>query len=391
MQPMTKVNANEVINVSLSTKEPLIREPSAQIREPLAQFREPSAQIREPLAQIREPSVHTYGPLPEKTINDFETTEKKFNPTVAPYDPATMNFDPITNTFVPVKTNTFTNTIIPSTNIQHPIQSPQTHQNVQQNKTPYHFPKNNKKNAKLVICIYACPTIPKYKKQIEKVTQTWGKIAKSFGIEVLFFLGEEESEFVGPEFVYLPGVKNDYKSASFKQNLGLKYIHDNYNAEFVLVCGTDTYVNIRNIMLFLKEFTGVEKSYIGGHDEIRVMNGHQFVFHDGGAGFIITGTLLADLYPQLTTMYENWSVICMKNGMPDLADCCDVCLPFFIYQCVVDYKIYTIYDGFYRCNYKGLVHGKECCTRKMDVRKIITCHFMSLEDFDAYHAIETRY
>ena len=355
--------------------------------------------FKEPFS-TKEPSEHTYGPLPEKKLNDFEKSDNNlkpaFNPTVASYDPATMTFDPITNKFVPTQTNTFTNKTIPTTNINMVNQNQdqnqfQSHQTIQQNKTPYQFPQNNKKNAKLVICVYACPTITKYKKQIQKVTETWGKIAKSFGIEVLYFLGEEKTEFVGPEFVYLPGVKNDYKSASFKQNLGLKYIHDNYNAEFILVCGTDTYVNIRNIMMFLREFTGVEKSYIGGHDEIRVMDGQQFVFHDGGAGFVITGSLLNELYPHLTTMYDNWSAICARNGMADLADCCDVCMPYFIYKYVIDHKIYTIYDGFYRCNYKGLVHGKECCARKMDIRKIITCHFMSLEDFDAYYAIETRY
>ena len=240
----------------------------------------------------------------------------------------------------------------------------------------------------MVICVYACPTVPKYKKQIQKVNDTWGKIAKSFGIDVLFFFGEEKTEFTGPEFIYLPGVKNDYKSASFKQNYGLKYIYDNYNAEFIMICGTDTYINIRNMTLFLREFSGVEKLYIGGHDEVRFMDGEQFLFHDGGAGVIISGSLLNDLYPQLENMYTNWESICNKNNIPGLIDCCDVALPFFIYRHIKDYKIYSIYDGFYRCNYKGFVHGKECCTKKIDTRKIITCHFMSLDDFDEYYKIE---
>jgi hypothetical protein len=45
-------------------------------------------------------------------------------------------------------------------------------------------------------------------------------------VKLLFFMGEEKTtdEFVGDEFVYLPGVSNDYLSASYKQYLGLKLI-----------------------------------------------------------------------------------------------------------------------------------------------------------------------
>ena len=85
----------------------------------------------------------------------------------------------------------------------------------------------------VIFCIYGCLTVEKYKNQLLKLQDTWGLKATSMNYKVLYFLGEEKTEYHGEEFVYLNGVSNDYISASYKQNLGLKYIHDNYNYNFV--------------------------------------------------------------------------------------------------------------------------------------------------------------
>ena len=47
-------------------------------------------------------------------------------------------------------------------------------------------------------------------------------------------LKREKTDLIDDKYIYLKDVKNDYKSASHKQNLGLKYIHDNYNFDYVI-------------------------------------------------------------------------------------------------------------------------------------------------------------
>jgi hypothetical protein len=105
----------------------------------------------------------------------------------------------------------------------------------------------------LVICVYACATVDKYRDQIRNIRDTWGKLCNvpSYTeniegipdnivqmvrgkIKMVFFLGEEPTtpEFVGDEYVYLPGVQNDYLSASYKQNAGMKWLHYNYSYDY---------------------------------------------------------------------------------------------------------------------------------------------------------------
>src|SRR5579864_507725 len=98
----------------------------------------------------------------------------------------------------------------------------------------------------LVICVFGCVTIEKYKQELLKIVETWGKHAKERNVKVLYFLGEEQmdmtgkdhgsnlgvSDAIGENFIYMKGVTNDKLSASYKQNLGLKYIYEKYNPAF---------------------------------------------------------------------------------------------------------------------------------------------------------------
>ena len=42
----------------------------------------------------------------------------------------------------------------------------------------------------IIFCIFGCDTIPKYKNEILKINETWGKIALQYNIKLLYFLGE---------------------------------------------------------------------------------------------------------------------------------------------------------------------------------------------------------
>ena len=54
---------------------------------------------------------------------------------------------------------------------------------------------------KLVICVFGCVTVPKYRHQVEKINATWGK--ECIGdVKLLFFLGEEVvPDFIGDSYI----------------------------------------------------------------------------------------------------------------------------------------------------------------------------------------------
>jgi len=251
-----------------------------------------------------------------------------------------------------------------------------------------------KEHIELAICIYACATIPKYKDQILKMNETWIKDAKNKNVRFFYFLGEEQTNLQGPEYIYLPGVLNDYKSASYKQNLGLKYICDNYDVDFIFCCGTDTFVNIPKLLGLIKEYNPKEKLYIGGHgSKTRI---HEY-FHDGGPGFILSNGALSVLYQYFEKMVETWTVLCKEyedtHEMQgdNFYNACDVCIAY--YSNILECKTITRDEHFFGCNYKGQYQYQPhlavgiCCGQNIVVENIVGCHLMSLQDFDNFYKI----
>jgi hypothetical protein len=254
-----------------------------------------------------------------------------------------------------------------------------------------------KMNKKIVICVFACVTIEKYRLQVDKINETWGARAKLFEfVEVLFFLGEEQTAYQGEQYVYIPRVQNDYLSATYKQNLGLKYVYEKYKCmEFVFVCGTDTYINIDRLVYFLSFFRADEKIYIGGHGTEDEFNKQLKVKqHYGGAGFILTRKCVSILYPLFDDMTRNWIYLCKSNDQEKLIPCCDYCIA--LHAKLFDFTMETYVLHFYECNHKGMIDVSglngyysiyECCVNKMNHAKLISCHNMSLEDFDEFTEI----
>ena len=238
---------------------------------------------------------------------------------------------------------------------------------------------------KLIINIFACPTIDKYKKEILKINSTWGVRAKEKGVKLLFMFGEENTDLIDDKYVYLKNVKNDYESASHKQNLGLKYIYDNYNVDYVLTCGTDTYINIDKLLIFLDTLNVDDKLYVGGHGDIRRIGNDNLYFHSGGPGFIITKSVLNKLYPLLENMFSNWKDTCSNNNVHYLINGCDVAIAYYISK-ITDIKIIKNNLSFFNCNYEGQANNNtcNCCANHIDIINIITCHCMTLDNFDKY-------
>jgi hypothetical protein len=242
--------------------------------------------------------------------------------------------------------------------------------------------------------VFACATIEKYKNEILKINETWLIDAEKMGVKVLFFLGEEVTDLIGDNYIYLPNVKNDYMSASWKQYLGFKYIYENYNAKFIFTCGTDTFINIKNLLLYLDTFKDDErKLYIGGHGgkwPPKHIMGIDVYFHCGGAGFIVTNNILEELYPIIDELQNQWMGICENdNNIKYLLYACDVSISYFLIKYVTDVQ-FIKNDYFYNCNYLGYLKHYACCVHIINTNTIITCHNMSLVDFDNFQKIVTQ-
>lgn len=235
----------------------------------------------------------------------------------------------------------------------------------------------------LIIVVYACYTVEKYKKQIELINSTWGSLCKVFkNIKILYFLGEEkiagfnDSEYI--KYINLDGVKNDYLSASYKQFLGMKYVYENYKPKFTICVGTDTYLNIPKLLKYIFTLDYTDCLYIGGHGCHRQIGEKKYYFHSGGPGFIITHDVLKKIYDFLPNLMEHWTNLCNVNNIQYLIPACDVAISYYLQQPNINVNIIKPNDlSFIHCNYKGA----PCHNNMINMANIISCHLMSEEDF----------
>ncbi len=239
---------------------------------------------------------------------------------------------------------------------------------------------NNRLDYDLIICVFCCDTIQKYKDQIIKITETWGKKALDYpNIKVLYFLGSDKTDIKGNNFINLNNVKNDYLSASYKQNLGLKYIKENYNPRFVYVCGTDTYINIPKMMNFIKKYNYNENLYIGGFGETRNIVGikKDLYFHYGGSGFILTNKSLIKLYYLLGDMTNKWIKLCKQTNNSGIIPACDISISYYLQKPYINVNIIKeSNDVMSDCK------GYEYFLSQKKTKDLVTAHPFSLDEFD---------
>lgn len=236
----------------------------------------------------------------------------------------------------------------------------------------------------LIIGIYACDTIDKYRDQIHKINETYGDYTKKNypNIRILYFLGEEKV-LEGPDYIHLPGVGNDYFSASLKQFEGLKYIHDNFNTKYIMFIGTDTYPNIKKLINFCFNFNPDANLYIGGHGDIRNID-KPIYFHSGGPGFILTKGCLTKLYPLIDSGFKEYIDICNKLELTYLIPACDVAIAHILKKPEINSDV-ICNENFKHCNYKQTADG--CGCNKVKISDLISCHNNTLNDFDEYTKI----
>ena len=234
---------------------------------------------------------------------------------------------------------------------------------------------------KLIICIYSCDTIPKYQEQIFNIKQTYEKTASELfpnEVKILFFLGEEVI-LDDYNFIHLKGVKNDYLSASYKQYYGLKYIYENYDTEFIIALGTDSYINIPKTLQLLSNFDFNKPLYIGGHGDTRHINDKKIYFHSGNGGFIISKEFLKQIYPSIRDVnifMEKWFNIC-KN-YENLICACDVSIAYLANE--INAHLINV-NGFYNCSHIGY----PCCYNKHSPKDVYCCGYMEKYEFNQFY------
>lgn len=241
------------------------------------------------------------------------------------------------------------------------------------------------KKYKLIICVFACDKKEKYIQELRTINTTWGQLCPD-EVKVLYFLGEQcTPEFSGPQYINLKGVSDDHTSAGHKQFLGLKYIYENYEPDFVHCCGTDTYLNIPKLLKFVSDYNPKQSLYIGGHGCHRTIGEKQYYFHSGGPGFVLSRRCLQHLHPILADIMTAWIETTIQYGVfKDLHWASDVAIAYYLQQGMFDVHIIKMDDlSFIHCNYLGI----PCHTGEVDMSKIIACHCMSGKDFNDFTEI----
>lgn len=243
---------------------------------------------------------------------------------------------------------------------------------------------------RLAIGLLATSAHKKYRDQIIACRQTWVAEAEPLGVPVLFFGGGHHHDEA--PLVNLPGVLDDYSSASDKQYLGLKYLYENHPSDFYFFAGTDNYILIKRMLVLLESYDPNDLLYIGGHGWHRNINGKAIYFHSGGGGFILSHALMTSLDEKGILTREalrRWREICVGE-LSYLKDACDVGMAYFLATYVPEFKIVRD-KRFYGCSCYGRNHNdsQPCCMygNSPDWNSLVTLHYMEapmIKDFHLY-------
>jgi hypothetical protein len=235
---------------------------------------------------------------------------------------------------------------------------------------------------RLVILIYGCVIVEKYANIVRGIGETWGLDCDKHNIPYFIFVGKTTEEFKDNKHIISlehKDVIDDYQSATDKHYLGLEWIIENYDTDFIYI-GGDVYINTTNMLSLINQFNPKHPFFIGdSRYNVNILGNDSFI-HDGGPGYIITSELANRIYPYLSTIKQQWIHILNKSNTKYIIDwfspACDVSMT-FLCQLVGCICIKVLDNFLYNLPLSNFSD------------KVITCHGMTRELMNSYRNSET--
>ena len=256
-------------------------------------------------------------------------------------------------------------------------------------------------DTRLSFVVFGCITKEKYLQELNSTRRTWAAVARERGHRVYYIFGEQrlssEQELenrinsahleTGEEFVYLPGVGDDLASATPKQNLGLAHAFDieSIDTQYFVVCGTDTYIHIPQLVELLATLPAT-KLYLGGDGhKIDFPDGSSVDFVSGGPPLVFSRDVVETLRPGLPALENKWHNFCngcrrRNRGFPCLKVCSDVALAYCLKQ---DFGIHPV-------SFTDRFKHERPRDYDIDPRTVIAYHHLYDEDFVFLHNLHSN-
>lgn len=220
---------------------------------------------------------------------------------------------------------------------------------------------------KLGIVVFGCLTKDKYKQQLEDILYAWGREAINSDCLLRFYTGtipkdcSEEIKSLSVDVKH----GDEYSSAQFKQWKGLEDIF-NVKCDYYYVCGSDTYLNVKNALKALEAFNKNDRLYIGDSEGCEMIFGTDYKYFSGGAGFFLTYYALEEINSEVPDFMPWWMDV-SSNAPTNIHTACDL-------QMGIICKKLNITTTYVKYMY-GVASYKD-----VDKKTLISCHPMTHED-----------
>jgi hypothetical protein len=203
----------------------------------------------------------------------------------------------------------------------------------------------------------------KYINDIKLINETWGKICNDLQIEYVFFI----KNIIDENCITLN--TDNYYNEIFNW-------FNNKQYSFIFICFSNAFINIYNLINYIKCFETNKPLYIGGHGDYRIIDNIKFYFHSYQPGIILS-KIASDLL--INYDIEEYNQLCNINN-ETLINNYGVSLGYFAQK--LNFDIVDNINIHY-CNYRGA----PCHHGKINQTNIISCYHMSNHNFIDYYNI----
>ncbi len=242
--------------------------------------------------------------------------------------------------------------------------------------------------------VFGCLTIPKYRQQIEDACATWVQDALAADCIVRFYTGEIPAD-LDPKIANLCSnvdFGDSYFSATYKQWCGMDDILKcQAPTEFTFICGTDTFINVKNLLENLKIQKKGVPIVLGSGKLHGMVDGTLYSYFSGGAGIILNRLAMEIVVPKIHDFFQWWLEV--AGNYTEYKDASGSTVSqMLLFACDCALCIVCEQNGIQKIElsetilYGGGTHTSPC----IDFANMISCHNMLHDDFyDCYTRIHT--